>query len=112
MRGRPPERTEGSADLVSPAIRDMVGPAALPRHNGELVFDAPWQGRALGLALGLVQATGLGWDSFRRRLVDAVTAAPERPYYESWAVALEALAVDAGLVTVAALDERSEARTA
>lgn len=31
----------------------MSGAAALPRRNGELVFEAPWQGRAFGLALAL-----------------------------------------------------------
>jgi hypothetical protein len=93
--------------LVSSDVRDMVGPAALPRQNGELVFDAPWQGRVLGMAIGIVQSRGLDWDEFRGRLVDAIAAAPGRPYYESWATALEALSLDQALVSTSDLDVRS-----
>ena len=42
----------------------------------------------------LVDQLELPWDAFRLRLVDAIAAAPDRAYYESWAVALESLAVD------------------
>lgn len=77
----------------------MAGPAALPRQNGELVFEAPWQGRVFGLAFGLVQARGLDWEEFRRRLVAAVDADPDRPYYESWLAALSALVVDLGVAS-------------
>ena len=69
------------SDLVSPAVRQMRGDAALPHANGELVFDAPWQGRVFGTAVGLVQGLGLEWDEFRTRLVAALAADPERPYY-------------------------------
>ena len=41
-----------SADpLVNQAVGSLDGVAALPRKNGELVFEAPWQGRAFGLAV-------------------------------------------------------------
>ena len=83
----------------------MDGDSALPRDNGELVFDAPWQARAVALALAVVQEAGLPWDAFRLRLVDAIGADPERPYYESWAVALEALVVDLDLADETALDD-------
>jgi len=66
----------------------MTGEAALPRQNGELVFDAPWQGRVLGMALALVEQRGLEWDDFRERLIAAIDADPTRPYYESWTAAL------------------------
>ena len=36
---------------------------------------------------------GLPWDEFRSRLIAAIADDPERPYYESWAVALEQLVV-------------------
>ena len=32
-------------------ITNMDGHAALPRANGELVFPAPWEGRAFALAV-------------------------------------------------------------
>jgi hypothetical protein len=64
----------------------------LPRRNGELAFDAPWQGRVFGLAAAVVDhAFGGDREPFRRRLVAAIAAEPERPYWESWTVALEAL---------------------
>jgi len=72
----------------------MDGVASLPRDNGELVFDAPWQGRVLAMAVGLVQQLDLSWDEFRARLINAVADDPERPYYESWTAALEALVID------------------
>ena len=87
------------SDPVSNEIRAMPGEAALPRANGELVFDAPWQGRVLGTAVGVVQGLGLDWDEFRRRLIAAIAADPIRPYYESWTAALESLVTDLDLIT-------------
>jgi nitrile hydratase accessory protein len=77
----------------------MGGPAALPRANGELVFEAPWQGRAFGMAVATVDRLGIDWEEFRRRLVAAIDAEPERPYYESWVAALEALLIDHDIVS-------------
>jgi nitrile hydratase accessory protein len=75
----------------------MAGEAALPRQNGELVFDAPWQGRVLGMALAVVHERGLDWDDFRKRLIAAIDADPTRPYYESWTAALTDLVVHLGV---------------
>jgi nitrile hydratase accessory protein len=94
------------SELVSPDVREMAGAAALPRDNGELVFAAPWQGRAFGMAVGLVQRLDLEWDEFRRRLIDAIDAEPERPYYESWIAALEMLVLEQGLADREGLDRR------
>ena len=82
----------------------MEGLGALPRDNGELRFAAPWEGRALALAVALVEHLDLPWDAFRRRLIDAIADVPDRPYYESWTVALESLVVDLGLATPSRLD--------
>ena len=78
---------------------------SLPRDNGELVFEAPWQARALAIAVALVDKLGLPWDSFRRRLMDEIANDPQRPYYESWGAALESMVVDLDLATPAALDD-------
>lgn len=77
---------------------------SLPRDNGELVFEAPWQARALGIAIAVVERLDLPWDAFRQRLMAAIAADPERPYYESWSEALESLVVDMNLATSTALD--------
>ena len=82
----------------------MDGYAALPRDNGELVFAAPWEGRAVALAVALVERLDLPWDAFRLRLIDAIAEQPDRPYYESWAAALESLVVGLDLTTEATLD--------
>jgi hypothetical protein len=71
---------------------DIDGPAAPPRRNGELTFDAPWQGRAFGMAVALLERQGFGWDAFRRHLVAAIAATPDASYYEQFVDALAALA--------------------
>jgi hypothetical protein len=76
----------------------------LPRDNGHLVFDAPWQARALGIAVAVVEKLGLPWDVFRHRLMDEIAADPQRPYYDSWGRALESMVLDLDLATPAALD--------
>jgi len=72
----------------------------LPRRNGELAFDAPWQSTVFALAAAVVEhAFGGDREPFRQQLVNAIAADPGRPYWESWTVALEAL--------VATLPERA-----
>jgi hypothetical protein len=68
---------------------DSAGP---PRQNGELVFEAPWQGRAFGLCMALLEREGLGWDAFRPFLIAQLDDEPERAYYDSFALALERFA--------------------
>ena len=38
-----------------------AGAGALPRDNGELLFEEPWQGRALGMGVALLDHTGADW---------------------------------------------------
>lgn len=81
----------------------------LPRRNGELAFDAPWQPRVFGLAAGVVTTScGGDWEPFRQRLIAAVAAEPDRSYWESWTAALESLLVDHGLVPAGDLPEREQ----
>ncbi|MGH3636958.1 nitrile hydratase accessory protein [Mycobacterium sp.] len=77
---------------------------SLPRDNGELVFDAPWQARALAIALALVEKLDVPWDVFRRRLIAKIAEDPQRPYYDSWAKALESMVIELDLATRGALD--------
>lgn len=87
------------------ALRD--GPAAPPRDNGELVFAARWEARVFALAVALVERLDLDWDEFRAQLIEHIAAAPDRPYYESWAAALESLVLRLGLTTAEALSAAS-----
>ena len=64
----------------------------MPRRNGELVFDAPWQARVFGLTAAYLAATGRTWEPFRQRLIAAITAAPDgTPYFDSFTDALASL---------------------
>ena len=64
----------------------------LPRRNGELAFDAPWQSIVFALAAAVIEhALGGDREPFRHQLIKAVAAEPDRPYWESWTAALEAL---------------------
>lgn len=93
-------------------VTTMEGEVALPRSNGELVFEAPWEGRAFGLAVALNEQGVYPWRSFRDALVNRIAADEEAAagttYYERWLASLEALLLQQGLVT----QEELEARTA
>jgi nitrile hydratase accessory protein len=85
-------------------VTGMSGPAALPRRNGELVFEAPWQGRVFGMALAVVQRLGVPWAEFQRRLIAEIAVHPDAPYYDCWLAALERLVVERGLATAGELE--------
>ncbi len=73
--------------MTEPGL-DVDGPAALPRRNGELAFDAPWQSRLFGVTAALVEAGSLDWPSFQQALIERI-ARPDAPgYWDSWAGAL------------------------
>ena len=84
-------------------IADMDGPSALPRKNGELVFESAWEGRVFGLATALHNGRLFEWNEFRDRLIDEISAADRRGeddgYYEHWLDAFERLLLDKGLLT-------------
>jgi hypothetical protein len=77
---------------------DTDGATAPPRKNGELVFAAPWEGRAFGMTVALLEREGVGWDAFRTHLVQAIEADPDHTYYEQLAVALDAFVAERGLL--------------
>jgi nitrile hydratase accessory protein len=86
--------------------RALAASAPLPRSNGELVFEEPWQGRALGMAVVALERAGIPWAEFSRQLALAVRRHgydPEEPaaaaYYAAWLDALEATLREAGATT-------------
>lgn len=92
------------------AVDAGLGAAApLPRDNGELVFEEPWQGRALGMGVVALQRTGASWEDFREHLVAAIAArTPQHgetaatAYYSAWLDALERLLGARGLLGLSA----------
>ena len=95
------------------SISNMTGGEALPRKNGELVFEEPWEGRAFGLAVAMNEGGIYDWADFRNRLVEETVAdekhGEQTGYYQRWVRALERLAVDRELVTSSELDARTGA---
>ncbi len=89
----------------------MEGELALPRSNGELVFAAPWEGRAFGIAVALNESGAYGWAEFQRRLAEEIAAAsPDEEgeaYYERWLASLENLLLEHGMVAREELDART-----
>ncbi len=96
---------------VDPAVAHMEG---LPRRNGELVFAAPWQARAFGVAVALCERQGIGWEAFRSRLIEEIgawegehgTDAAGWDYYQRWLASLDRLVLELGLVGGAEVEAR------
>ncbi|MBC3194739.1 nitrile hydratase accessory protein [Pseudonocardia sp. C8] len=78
----------------------ISGEEAPPRDNGELVFTEPWEATAFGVAVALSDQGSYTWEHFRQRLMRVIAASEGcEAYYESWAKALEASVIDAGLIS-------------
>ncbi len=89
----------------------FVGAAALPRSNGELVFEHPWESRAFGMVVGLHEAGVFAWADFREHLTARIAAwdgshTPDEPYayYEHWLGALEDVLVEHGYTDSGAVE--------
>jgi nitrile hydratase accessory protein len=94
-------------------IANMDGPTAVPRKNGELVFEEPWEGRVFGMAVALHGSRVYGWEEFQRQLIAQIAQAESRGegsrYYERWLASFERLLEAKGLVTPEELQDRTEA---
>lgn len=95
----------------SSVMLDVCGDAAPPRINGELVFEAPWEGRAFGLVMALCERSVIEWEQFRVQLITAIggwESAPDpKPpwsYYACWLVAAECALTDAGVLQTAEIE--------
>jgi nitrile hydratase accessory protein len=92
-------------------IADMEEQIALPRQNGELLFETLWEARAFGMAVALNERGAYLWRDFSQGLA-AETAAAERDgiassYYERWLETLEKLIIAKGFMTPQELDQRT-----
>lgn len=114
IRVRPTDRDRLSEAAIPQAEVDravalMQGETALPRKNGELVFEEPWHGRAFGMAVALHETGVYEWEEFRQELIRQIKTAESRGgkfvYYEAWLAALEAVLAGKGALQAADLDE-------
>ena len=76
-------------------------PTEVPRKNGELVFEAPWESRAFGVVAAYLDTTGNGWDHFRPPDRRDRRCSDDTPYYESWVHALEDMLAADGIAASA-----------
>jgi nitrile hydratase accessory protein len=92
-------------------IADAEQESALPRENGELLFHAPWEARAFGLAVALCERRVYEWREFSAVLASRIAATEKEndpsSYYARWVASLEEVALEKGLIA----REQLEART-
>lgn len=97
-------------------VMKMTGSAeAPPRWNGELVFHAPWEARAFGLAVALSEQKHYAWEEFRQALITSIgeweakhtTDDPEWSYYDRWLLALERIVLKSKLISDTELATRT-----
>lgn len=70
----------------------------MKQHEPEGPFAAPWEAEAFAMTVKLNEKGCFTWSEWTERLGAALKAEPERPYYESWLAALEAIVEDKGLM--------------
>ena len=85
-----------------------------PMANGEVLFEAPWQGRVFGMAVALRDAGVFAWSEFQAHLIVVIgdwdathpDGSPDYAYYEHFQEALGRLLTERGLVDPGALEDR------
>ena len=89
------------SSVADPLLADLE----LPRSNGELVFEEPWQARALGMGVVAMRSLGIGVGEWAAALAAAIdehgyhpSEDPAAAYYEAWVTALEALLAKHGVI--------------
>ncbi len=85
---------------------------ALPRENGELLFESPWEARVFGLAIALHEKGAFPWKVFSQALAEEISTAEQSgetsTYYQHWLRALRQVATGEGLLLVEEILERAE----
>src|SRR6185312_12211430 len=96
------------AGLKPEQVRDLN----LPCAEHDPVFAAPWEASAFAMVLALYRAGRFEWREWVELLSVEIAAAEPDPtgalYYERWTATLEKLLARLGLLTGAAIGERSE----
>ncbi|CAN5174229.1 hypothetical protein BH20ACT11_BH20ACT11_07080 [soil metagenome] len=113
-RRGPPLEIRRSRARTERLVADMDGQAALPRRNGELVFEVPWESQTFGMAIALYNEGHYNWEEFRQRLISQIgewegSGEDERAawsYYRHWLASFEDLVKEKGFVSEEEIDER------
>jgi nitrile hydratase accessory protein len=93
-------------------LEDRLAP---PMANGDLLFEAPWQGRVFGIARVLCEQGYYHWDDFRQALIDKISRWDEShrehdpyTYYDHFLAALTDLLSDKNLCDLSELMDRDQ----
>jgi nitrile hydratase len=87
-----------------------------PRRDDQLAFDAPWEVRALAVAVELHDQGRFPWDDFQAGLIASIrhweetdaSGRTEWSYYRHWTEALEGLLESRGLVDPEEVERRTQ----
>jgi len=87
----------------------------LPRDNGALMFNSPWESRVFAMAVLLCEKGAYAWNAFNeqfaRYIGDAAMHHPDQEavsaYYHHWRQALETVLLEKAIL----LEEQLQART-
>ena len=98
--------------LENMELEEVIAP---PMANGDLSFEAPWQGRVFGMARVLCEADCFSWDDFRAALIQRVSGWDQAhreddlyAYYDHFLGALTDLLSAQGLCDLSELLKRDE----
>lgn len=89
----------------------LIGQVSPPMANGEVVFEALWQGRVFGMARALCEQGCYTWDEFRVKLIEEIANAGDEPddhYFDHFLAALTSLLSDKNLCEPGELHQRTE----
>jgi nitrile hydratase accessory protein len=65
--------------------------------NAPETFAEPWQAQAFAMVVALSERGLFSWAGWTQALGAEIARAPQRPYYESWLQALEAVLDEKGV---------------
>jgi nitrile hydratase accessory protein len=98
---------------LEPLLINLPHQEALRPSGGEVSFETAWEIRAFALAVAAHQSGQYDWTQFQQALIasiqrweDSGAATPWR-YYDRWLEALESLMAEAGVVSVAEVEDRA-----
>ena len=102
-------------DLADGIAADIKSPGAIPRRNGEPVFNEPWESRVFGMAVALCQHGLYAWDEFREQLIAEISSADARhedsTYYDRFLRVLRRLLIEKQICVDGEIDQRATAES-
>lgn len=111
---RPPDMPDRLA--LERLVSSLPESGRIPRKDGDLAFDTPWQVRAFGMAVAAHRAGHYAWSDFQRELMWAIREWEETPaegradwqYYDRFVAALEHLVLTTGMVDQETYETRTQ----